>query len=516
MTPSLRIQVAPALHHTGFMDWLSCIASFARYRNAREQARAFAGLCLVLVTGSVGPTAFGGNSLPLPLDGPPPVATIGIWRQINGGVLLAVTPERADFYHSSRFATYLDEEESGKPLSATFVRYAVEDGGETLVLFQNDLGGRFDEFFSRSTYRRINALPASTIMQPSKDERFKQPQFVFDVFWHNLDEQYAVFDQRGFSWAEQRRKFRPKLTSTTTDEELYGVLTGALSGLGDSHTRVYWTQRDEPFRSGSPKLVGYLDKAFTQQTAIGNLRQFRREWVSAQKAAALSTLAITPLEHAAGGKIRFGMLQGEVGYMELDVVTGFGPAGTSREAQLNILEAELDRILSSWGGARAAIIDLSFNQGGADVFGATIASRFADRRRPVLSVYYAGQQPDDARTLFITPAGPCQFTRPVYLLTSNSTVSAGETLTLMLKAFPHVTQVGEATRGDLSSLLNKRISNAFHITLSNEIWLDSSGTSYEGKGVPPEISFAVFAEDIPEESYQEAVRRAWKLATSVR
>jgi carboxyl-terminal processing protease len=413
--------------------------------------------------------------------------TIGVWRQVNGGVLLTITPERADFYHSSRFATYKDEEESGKPLSNTFARFSIEDDGDTLVLFQHDLGGRFDEFFSRSTFRRIPALPASTIFQPGEDPRFKQPQFVFDIFWHNLDEQYAVFAQREFDWVERRREFRPKLTSASTDEELYEMMTSALVGLGDSHTRVYWKNRDEPFRSGSAKLVNYLDAAFAQQTLITNVRQFRGNWVSAQKAAAVSDLAVGPLQRAAGGKIRFGMLKGDVGYMELDVVTGFGPADSSRATHLKVLEEELDRIVSFWSEAQAVIVDLSFNQGGADVFGATIASRFADRRRPVLSVYYAGQEPADARTLFIDPAGPRQFTRPVYVLTSNSTVSAGETLTLMLKAFPHVMQVGEATRGDLSSLLNKGMSNTFHVTLSNEVWLDANGASYEGRGVPPEI-----------------------------
>ena len=180
---------------------------------------------------------------------------------------------------------------------------------------------------------------------------------------------------------------------------------------------------------------------------------------------------------------------------------------------MEILEQEMDRILEALQGCRAMLIDLSFNQGGFDPFGAVIASRFADRRRHVLSAYATGEDPSAARALFIGPGGPRQFTRPVYVLTSNATVSAGETLTLMLRAFPHVKQVGEATRGCLSSLLNKGMPGAFHLTLSNEFWVAPDGEVFEGVGIPPDVEVPVFSESDLDGSHLRAVRRALDLVS---
>jgi len=43
----------------------------------------------------------------------------------------------------------------------------------------------------------------------------------------------------------------------------------------------------------------------------------------------------------------------------------------------------------------------------------------------------------------------------VFVLTSEVTVSAGEGLVMMLRAFPHVTHMGQRTRGYVSGILDK-------------------------------------------------------------
>jgi carboxyl-terminal processing protease len=303
------------------------------------------------------------------------------------------------------------------------------------------------------------------------------------------------------------------VTAQTSDAELYEVLTSMLSGLGDSHTRVYWKKKSELFRSGNAKIVDYLNEAFAKQSKFTDPGSFRGDWAAKQQSF-VQTLAEAPLARAAGDKLRYGKLKGNVGYLEIGSLSGFGPSGSTREQQIEILEHEMDRIVEEFRDCAAVIIDLSFNQGGADLFGAVIASRFADRRRLALRTYAHGQTIAEARSLFIDPAGPRQFTRPTLVLTTNATVSAGETLVLMLRAFPHVTQIGEVTRGCLSSLLNKGMPNAFHLTLSNEYWLSATGRLYEGKGIPPEVELRVFDPEDLTNSYPRAVRRTLELAVA--
>jgi carboxyl-terminal processing protease len=451
-----------------------------------------------------------------PVPNPPPASILGVWKQTSGGVYLTIAAEAADFYHSTRFVCYKDDPPSGKPLADSYVRYRLEDDGSKLVLFRYDLADRFDRFFAREEFRRVAALPANIVSRPREDVRFQEPEFIFEVVWHHFDEQFGFFKQRHFDWQEQYRRFRPRVAPKTTEEELYGVLTGMLTGLGDSHTRVYWDKRPAPFRSGNARVSDYLDAAFAKQTAIKDGAEFRGNWAGKQKATVESDLAEGPFGRAAAGKIRWGKLKGGVGYIELDALNGFGPPGSKREAQVEILEHEVDRIIEAFQGCPGVIIDLSFNQGGFDPFGAVIASRFADQRRHVLSAYSTGEDPSAARTLFISPGGPRQFTRPVYLLTSNATVSAGESLTLMLRAFPHVKHVGESTRGCLSSLLNKGMPNAFHITLSNEFWVAPDGRVFEGSGIRPDVEIPVFVEADLMSSYPKAVRRTLDLVTGVK
>ncbi len=467
---------------------------------------------MLVVTAAVASSTAAAGTSQGPLTKQAPASTLGVWRQTEGGRYLAISAETADFYHFNKLVCYKDEPAAGKPLSETYVRYRLEGEGAKLTLFRYDMAGRFDDFFACDKFKRVNSLPPNAVARPGEDARFKEPEFIFEVVWHHFDEQFAFFGRRGSDWQERYRRFRPEVTKKTTDEELYNILTKMLAGLGDSHTRIYWDKRKEPFRSGTSRVSEYLDAAFAKQAVFKDAPQFRGAWAAKQKSAVESELADGPLNRAAAGRIRWGKLKGDVGYMELDLLSGFGPPASKREEQMAILEGEIDRIVAALQGCRALVIDLGFNQGGFDPFGAVIASRFADRRRHVLSTYSMGEDPSSARALFIGPGGPRQFTKPVYVLTSNATVSAGETLTLMLLAFPHVKQVGETTRGCLSSLLNKGMPNAFHVTLSNEVWLTPEGKVPEGCGIKPAVEFPVFEEANLMSSYPAAVRKVLSLS----
>ncbi|MCB1590330.1 MAG: hypothetical protein KDI56_15575, partial [Xanthomonadales bacterium] len=81
---------------------------------------------------------------------------------------------------------------------------------------------------------------------------------------------------------------------------------------------------------------------------------------------------------------------------------------------------------------------------------------------------------------------------PVYLLTSDITVSGGEILTLALRALPQVIHVGAATRGALSDILEKPLGEGWVLTLSNEVYRDTQGQLWEGRGIEPQRPLPVF------------------------
>jgi carboxyl-terminal processing protease len=121
---------------------------------------------------------------------------------------------------------------------------------------------------------------------------------------------------------------------------------------------------------------------------------------------------------------------------------------------------------------------------------------------------FAGDAAGDApQAISVTPSPRARYTGPVYLLTSNVTVSAAEIFAMAMRALPNVTHAGEPTRGSLSDMLAKRLPNGWGVTLSNEIYLDKDGALWEGKGIAPELPITVFAPDAdPAVTHARALR----------
>lgn len=434
-----------------------------------------------------------------------PNVILGTWRQLDDGRYLQVHRECADFFDYTRTMCYKVAPDSGKPLGETYVLYLVSEDGSTLKLWKHDFGDRFERFYW-DEFVRVDNLPDNTILNAAADDRFKNPAFVAKLICQHFDEHFPFFVQRKFDWQTRKQLLLDSVTERTTDRELFSALRLLLTGLGDSHTRIYWAKEQQPYKSGQTRVLAYLEHAFAHQSKFKTVSEFGGHWQAKVRREIETLLVDDQLNYAANERIRWGILDGNIGYIENEFLNGFAPQGTSRAKEVKILSDEIDRVINGLRDCRALIIDLSYNAGGYDQAALTIASRFADRRRHVMTYSAPGMPAGSDRKCFVRPLGGLQFTKPVYVLTSNSTVSAGETLTLALKAFPHVRHVGEPTRGCISSFLNKWMPNDFHLTLSNQIWMYPDGTVPEGIGLQPDIPIPVFTKDDFFGSYPKAIR----------
>ena len=103
-----------------------------------------------------------------------------------------------------------------------------------------------------------------------------------------------------------------------------------------------------------------------------------------------------------------------------------------------------------------------------------------------------GAQNLEPQPFHVEPSRRASYLGPVYLLTSDVTVSAGETFTLSMRALPNVVHVGGATRGALSDQIEKPLPNGWSLALSAEIYRDPEGQWYEVRGIPPQLQREVF------------------------
>lgn len=131
--------------------------------------------------------------------------------------------------------------------------------------------------------------------------------------------------------------------------------------------------------------------------------------------------------------------------------------------------AEMDRALAALSDTRALIVDVSLNSlGGLDQVSAELAGSFARTRVLGFTSRRIDHKGRSEQSWYIEPKGTQTYVKPVYLLTSDLTVkkSAAETFTLMMRALPQVTQIGQTTAGSLSNSLVKPLPGNFFVSLS--------------------------------------------------
>jgi carboxyl-terminal processing protease len=159
-----------------------------------------------------------------------------------------------------------------------------------------------------------------------------------------------------------------------------------------------------------------------------------------------------------------------------------------------------------FAGARAVIVDVSRNDGGLDSFARLIARRFAAEPTVAYSKYAGDFEGDRPQSIVLRPPDRPRYVGPVYLITGAATVSAAEIFTMSMRALPNVVHLGETTDGSLSDELWKTLPNGWTLSLSNEVYLDSDGVLWEGRGIPPEIPLAISDESDVTEEEEQSVR----------
>jgi C-terminal processing protease CtpA/Prc len=100
----------------------------------------------------------------------------------------------------------------------------------------------------------------------------------------------------------------------------------------------------------------------------------------------------------------------------------------------------------------------------------------------------------------------------VVLLTGHQCVSASETFAMtLLGRVPPVTRIGENTQGVFSDILTRKLPNGWIFGLPNEIYLTKDGKSFDGSGVPPDISMPVFPSEELQAGHDSAIEKALQI-----
>ncbi|SOD91188.1 S41 family peptidase [Streptomyces sp. Ag109_G2-15] len=342
--------------------------------------------------------------------------------------------------------------------------------------------------------RRIAALPADCTRVLPDD-----PRADFDVFWQTFEENYPFFAAKGVDWHAVRDRYRPSVHKDTTRKELFDVFSRMVRPLYDAHVGIQ--DGDRVFyqvRPGTEMPSEELDAKVKKFIVARDLEDApcRRDF--------------------ADGRITYADLRGGQGYLR---ISGFG-GYAGEDAPYSAQQAELDRALNTIltpGRVRrltGLIIDLRINGGGSDTLGIRIAQRLTDTPYIAYSKRARNDPADPTRhtrpePVPVVPADAPRYTGPVAVLTGGSTVSAGETFTQALLDRPGRTvRVGQPTQGVFSDVMLRHLPDGMLFGLPNEEYLTRTGRTFDGTGVPPQLTEPVFTKEEFDRGRDSAFDRA--------
>ncbi|MGW2957101.1 S41 family peptidase [Streptomyces sp. NPDC001220] len=421
----------------------------------------------------------------------------GLWRMDGYGTVLAIDGRGAQEYQTTAVSC----------LKGYFAEAAAEPGtydveGAVLTVRPAADGehARFgaDVAVGHRQLRRIGSLPAACTRPPATD-----PRTAFDVFWQSFEENYPFFAAKGIDWHAVRDHYRPLVHKDTTRDRLFDIFSRMITPLHDAHVLVLDGDRHYGVpRPGTVVPTGELDDKVKKFVVDRDLR------------------TATGRQDFAGGLLTYADLkEQDLGYLRIASFDGYDRGDASYTAQLAELDRALDTVLTParTRSLHGLVIDLRVNGGGSDALGIHIAERLTDRSYTAYSKRARNDPADPARhtrpePIPVRPSPKPRYTGPIALLTGGSTVSAGETFTQALIDRPGRTvRIGRPTQGVFSDIMVRDLPNGMTVWLPNEEYLTRKGRTFDGTGIPPQISEPVFTDEEFAKGRDSAFDRAVEL-----
>lgn len=275
---------------------------------------------------------------------------------------------------------------------------------------------------------------------------------IFELLWKDFDRFYSMFELRGVDWADAYQRYQPTAASAPTADSLRRTLVRMMSELKDPHVGLSTSQNNYYYTIQLPRSY------FDPRVAQGQL---------------------SSTGTAGGGRIRWGKIGADVGYV---YITSFSGEGWGDD---------IDVALTALGTVKALVLDVRSNGGGSDANAKVIAGRFVSEERKFSYVRYRNGRAhgdlSDPLWLYVVPLGNRKVTVPVYLLTNRQCASSTEEFVLMLSGLPNVTVVGDTTLGASGAPIIRELPNGWTYRFSQWIHYRADGSTFEGVGLAPHI-----------------------------
>jgi hypothetical protein len=418
----------------------------------------------------------------------------GLWRADGYGLLLEVQGNTVNAFEVTSISCIPSWQADGKTT-----------GDGNAITFINDACERRLTLDNSPDIARLHAdcSSADILFQKLKEqpkgfsEKIENtPQNTYAIFWQTYSENYPFFDLHHVDWNAVDREFRPQVTSKTSAKDLYRILRQMIEPLHDSHTGLSASDIKQGYRGSRPDPNNTGFNEFKRAYEIVAAKYVRGQ-----------------IRYFCKNKLQFAMLDDSIGYLNISDFVEYADDPDFAK-QLQALDSALDTIFADASKLKGLVVDVRFNSGGYDGFGIKIGSRLT---RAEYLAFQVKTRDNITGPLHFSPLQAVQvpvsprpgFAGNVVLLVGRNTVSAGEVFAMSLFGRkPSITRIGENTQGVFSDVLGRKLPNGWTFTLPNQIYLTEDGRSFDGTGVPADISVPVLAREDLQAGHDSAIERA--------
>lgn len=295
-----------------------------------------------------------------------------------------------------------------------------------------------------------------------KKDEISEPSQVtnFETFWKSYNDNYAGFAVNPVDWDSLYKIYRPKVTSATSDKELFTIFSNLLAPLKDGH-------------------------AFLNAGSLGSYSYYSEQ--TSKKPRNFLTWQLVKDKYLSDAQsnsknIAYGGIGGDIGYIW---IAGF----TDNQEDYQTFT---DNFIEKYKSSKGIIVDARQNTGGNEAFAQIVASRFTEQK--VLYRYgrfrAAGSRTSlgDFFSVELNPSRATKFTKKVIFLTNRATFSAGEDFTLMMRELPNVVHIGDTTGGGVATNPSvNSLPNGWNYYVSRVIEYDSKQKPITGGIIPYKV-----------------------------
>ena len=427
---------------------------------------------------------------------PSPLAKYeGVWQQAGSGIIWQFTDAEFIQYSHNSFGCVM----RGKQ------RFDTVSGLENYLVIDDQKLRLNNNATTDWTFDKRALLPAFCLSDNLKNTDDAGENFEF--LWRHFYDYYAHFIHRGIDWLTIYDEYRPRITNTTSQAELASIFDEMLSNIDDVHVTLTDEQTVDiaggELAGLARETVKYLVKSGVDDLQA-QLSPTYREIVSVREALISQYFSGNELlSHPHSDAMLWGVMDNNIGYLRITRESNFMARSQTASGvvadlvqadnDLSAAESLMDEAMLALSASDALIVDLRLNEGGFDKVSQKIASYFNTQSKT-----FATKQTDNR--LFTSEQTPLRldaaenpYTKPVYVITGQSNVSAGEVLALALSSLPQVTIVGQPTHGSLSDALDFTLPNGWQGTLSHQIYRNANGDIVEQQGVIPALKVPVYS-----------------------